>query len=221
MKNSHLLSSSRDDKKGSRRSLAPKATSSFCWRRLPILNCLLSDACLVILGIVLRIVGAMAAHTQLLGIISSSHRAQGSQLHAIDAEPCSVLHIKGGSAKDVTVAVPVYLMLPLDTVDSTTMQLNETIEELLKGAVDVGAAGVMFDLWWGLCEQEPSRYKFDGYIHLMHRCKALGLKVQAVMSFHACGGNIGDNINIPLPQWVLNLEKSRSCLALLVQKYKF
>jgi hypothetical protein len=167
----------------------------------------------------------MAAHTQLLGIVSPSHRAQGSQLHAIDAEPCSVLHMKGGSAKDVTVsqgvAVPVYLMLPLDTVDSTTMQLNETIEELLKGAVDVGAAGVMFDLWWGLCEQEPSRYKFDGYIHLMHRCKALGLKVQAVMSFHACGGNVGDNINIPLPQWVLNLEKSRSCLALLVQKYKF
>ena len=29
------------------------------------------------------------------------------------------------------------------------------------------------------------------------------------------------DINIPLPQWVLNLEKSRSCLALLVQKYKF
>jgi beta-amylase len=23
------------------------------------------------------------------------------------------------------------------------------------------------------------------------------------MSFHQCGGNIGDNINIPLPTWVL------------------
>ena len=23
------------------------------------------------------------------------------------------------------------------------------------------------------------------------------------MSFHACGGNVGDNVNIPLPHWVL------------------
>lgn len=27
--------------------------------------------------------------------------------------------------------------------------------------------------------------------------------LQAVMSFHACGGNVGDNVNISLPRWVL------------------
>ena len=32
-----------------------------------------------------------------------------------------------------------------------------------------------------------------------------GLKVQAVMSFHAAGGNVGDNVNIPLPDWVLQV----------------
>ncbi len=25
------------------------------------------------------------------------------------------------------------------------------------------------------------------------------------MSFHACGGNVGDNAQIPLPQWVLQV----------------
>ena len=30
-----------------------------------------------------------------------------------------------------------------------------------------------------------------------------GLKVQAVMSFHAAGGNVGDTCKIPLPSWVL------------------
>jgi beta-amylase len=39
------------------------------------------------------------------------------------------------------------------------------------------------------------------------RCKELDIKVQAVMSFHACGGNIGDTVNIPLPPWVLALEE--------------
>lgn len=27
----------------------------------------------------------------------------------------------------------------------------------------------------------------------------LGLELQAVMSFHQCGGNVGDTVNFPLP----------------------
>ncbi len=26
-----------------------------------------------------------------------------------------------------------------------------------------------------------------------------------MMSFHACGGNVGDNVNIPLPGWVKSI----------------
>ena len=29
-----------------------------------------------------------------------------------------------------------------------------------------------------------------------------GLKLQAIMSFHQCGGNIGDVVTIPIPEWV-------------------
>lgn len=32
-----------------------------------------------------------------------------------------------------------------------------------------------------------------------------GLKFQAVMSFHSCGGNVGDTCNIPLPTWVTSV----------------
>ena len=38
--------------------------------------------------------------------------------------------------------------------------------------------------------------------------KAKGLRIQAVMSFHACGGNVGDYAQVPLPDWVL-----QACLA--------
>lgn len=31
------------------------------------------------------------------------------------------------------------------------------------------------------------------------------MKVQAVMSFHAAGGNVGDTCKIPLPKWVLDI----------------
>nr|AFK35065.1 unknown [Lotus japonicus] len=33
--------------------------------------------------------------------------------------------------------------------------------------------------------------------------KKHGLKVQAVMSFHQCGGNVGDSCTIPLPKWAV------------------
>jgi len=105
-----------------------------------------------------------------------------------------------------TAEVPVFLMMPLDTLDPTTGKLKESSAELLPGAAALGAEGIMVDVWWGLCEQEPGIYNFDGYVDLLKQCRSLGLKVQAVMSFHACGGNIGDSVNIPIPQWVLDLE---------------
>ena len=103
--------------------------------------------------------------------------------------------------------VPVFLMMPLDTVNSTSGKLSENAAELLPGAKEVSADGIMVDVWWGLCEQEAGTYNFSGYVDLLQRCKDLGLQVQAVMSFHACGGHIGDSVNVPLPQWVLDLEE--------------
>lgn len=38
---------------------------------------------------------------------------------------------------------------------------------------------------------------------LFKKARKHGLKVQAVMSFHTCGGNVGDSTDIPLPLWVL------------------
>ncbi|KAJ0954258.1 putative beta-amylase [Helianthus annuus] len=67
-----------------------------------------------------------------------------------------------------------------------------------------GVEGVMMDVWWGLVEREaPGEYNWGGYAELLEMAKKHGLKVQAVMSFHQCGGNVGDSCTIPLPKWVL------------------
>ena len=63
--------------------------------------------------------------------------------------------LRGGSVSPSTPVqnrVPVYLMLPLDTVNTTTVQLSDEIPELLQGAADVGAEGVMVDVWYVECE---------------------------------------------------------------------
>ena len=38
--------------------------------------------------------------------------------------------------------------------------------------------------------------------------KAKGLRIQAVMSFHACGGNVGDYAQVPLPDWVFKVSSN-------------
>ncbi|CAL1401763.1 unnamed protein product [Linum trigynum] len=46
-------------------------------------------------------------------------------------------------------------------------------------------------------------YNWEGYAELGQKVKQHGLKIQVVMSFHQCGGNVGDSCSIPLPPWVL------------------
>lgn len=51
--------------------------------------------------------------------------------------------------------------------------------------------------------EEGRKYEWGGYLYLLAMLKAIGLKLQVVMSFHACGNGLGDDVNIPLPKWVL------------------
>jgi beta-amylase len=50
-----------------------------------------------------------------------------------------------------------------------------------------------------------NRYNFTAYQVLAGWARDAGLRMQAVMSFHQCGGNVGDACNIPLPGWVLRV----------------
>lgn len=63
--------------------------------------------------------------------------------------------------------------------------------------------GVMVDVWWGIVEgKAPNRYDWSAYRDLFQMVQEEGLKLQAIMSFHQCGGNIGDDVNIPIPEWI-------------------
>ncbi|TQD92772.1 hypothetical protein C1H46_021608 [Malus baccata] len=101
--------------------------------------------------------------------------------------------------------VPVYVMLPLDTV-SHGGHLNKprAMNASLMALKQAGVEGVMVDVWWGLVEEDgPSKYNWEGYAELVQMVQKHGMKIQVVMSFHQCGGNVGDSCSIPLPPWVL------------------
>ncbi|OIT01101.1 PREDICTED: beta-amylase 1, chloroplastic-like [Nicotiana attenuata] len=101
--------------------------------------------------------------------------------------------------------VPVYVMMPLDSVKTdNTVNRKKTMKASLQALKSAGVEGIMMDVWWGLVERDaPGEYNWGGYTELLEMAKNQGLKVQAVMSFHQCGGNVGDSCSIPLPGWVV------------------
>ncbi|KAF8728142.1 hypothetical protein HU200_018725 [Digitaria exilis] len=101
--------------------------------------------------------------------------------------------------------VPVYVMLPLDTVGpGGQLSRQRAVAASLMALRGAGVEGVMVDVWWGVVEREgPGRYDWEAYAELVRMVERAGLRLQAVMSFHQCGGNVGDTCNIPLPPWVL------------------
>ena len=68
---------------------------------------------------------------------------------------------------------------------------------------------------WGAVERQPGQYDWSGYQELFTMVKAKGLRIQAVMSFHACGGNVGDYAQVPLPDWVLKVNVKEIALSLI------
>lgn len=91
--------------------------------------------------------------------------------------------------------VPVFVMLPLDTL-SNSGHLNKprAMNASLMALKSAGVEGVMVDAWWGLVEKDgPLNYNWEGYAELIQMVQKHGLKLQLVMSFHQCGGNVGDS----------------------------
>ncbi|KAL7718947.1 Beta-amylase [Entamoeba marina] len=96
----------------------------------------------------------------------------------------------------------VNVMLPLDIVTSSGLNDKSQIASDFAKLKSAGVSGVMCDVWWGLVETSPKEYDFSSYLELVQLAEDAGLKFQAVMSFHKCGGNVGDTCDIPIPQWV-------------------
>ncbi|KAI4334074.1 hypothetical protein L6164_018811 [Bauhinia variegata] len=106
--------------------------------------------------------------------------------------------------------VPVFVMLPLEVVTiDNVLEDRYGLEKQLKELQAAGVDGVMVDVWWGIVESKgPKQYDWSAYRSLFQLVQECGLKLQAIMSFHQCGGNVGDSVFIPLPKWVVEIGES-------------
>ncbi|CAA2984246.1 beta-amylase 7-like isoform X1 [Olea europaea var. sylvestris] len=103
--------------------------------------------------------------------------------------------------------VPVYVMLPLGVINMKCELVDpDSLVKQLKILKSIDVDGIMVDCWWGIVEAHaPQEYNWNGYKRLFQIARQLKIKLQVVMSFHECGGNVGDDVCIPLPHWVAEI----------------
>ncbi|PWA93190.1 beta-amylase 7 [Artemisia annua] len=106
--------------------------------------------------------------------------------------------------------VPVYVLLPLGVINMKCELADpDGLLKQLRVLKSINVDGVMVDCWWGIVEaHEPQAYNWKGYKRLFQMVRELKLKLQVVMSFHECGGDVGDDVCIPLPHWVAEIGRS-------------
>ncbi|PON43037.1 Glycoside hydrolase [Parasponia andersonii] len=106
--------------------------------------------------------------------------------------------------------IPVYVMLPLGVVNMKCELVDpDGLLKQLRVLKSINVDGVAVDCWWGIVEAHaPQEYNWNGYKRLFQTVHELKLKLQVIMSFHECGGNVGDDVCIPLPHWVAEIGRS-------------
>ncbi|XP_044490669.1 beta-amylase 7-like isoform X3 [Mangifera indica] len=161
--------------------------------------------------------------------LSPSARSQTSALVGGGGEQTEIHSLIGGSMDTVndklvvdlppklperefsgTPYVPVYVMLPLGVINMKCELVDaDGLLKQLRVLKSISIDGVMVDCWWGIVEAHaPQDYNWNGYKKLFQMVSELKLKLQVVMSFHECGGNVGDDVCIPLPHWVAEIGRS-------------
>jgi hypothetical protein len=94
------------------------------------------------------------------------------------------------------------VMAPLD-LDAAGAGAWDAFNNQLKIAKSMGVNAVSVDVWWGKVERTgDNMFDWSYYDRLVAAIEAAGLHWVPIMSFHQCGGNVGDSCNIPIPTWI-------------------
>lgn len=79
----------------------------------------------------------------------------------------------------------------------------QRFQDDLSLARQMGMDGISVDVWWGDVEKNgDNQFNWSYYDTVFSKIKAAGLKIVPIMSFHQCGGNVGDDYSSYLPSWI-------------------
>ncbi len=92
----------------------------------------------------------------------------------------------------------------------TERQAWDDFHGQLAAAKRLGIEGISTDVWWGKIEPRPGEFNWNYYDMLSSSISKHGLKWVPILSFHQCGGNVGDNVYQPIPFWIWSMAQKRA-----------
>ncbi|WP_248926884.1 family 14 glycosylhydrolase [Paenibacillus hamazuiensis] len=102
------------------------------------------------------------------------------------------------SASSINSSYKAYVMAPLTKITDWNAFKNQLIT--LKNN---NVYALTTDVWWGDVEKNAdNQFDWSYYKTYADTVRAAGLKWVPILSTHQCGGNVGDNCNVPLPSWI-------------------
>ncbi len=106
------------------------------------------------------------------------------------------------TTKTINVMAPLVVGDPEGPNSEISRHAWSQFDEQLASAKRLGASAVSTDIWWGLVEKSERQYDWSYYDKLSDHIIQAGLLWVPIISLHQCGGNIGDTVNVSLPEWV-------------------
>ncbi|RZF22281.1 glycosyl hydrolase family protein [Halobacteriovorax vibrionivorans] len=106
------------------------------------------------------------------------------------------------SAKVFNVMAPLVIGDPNNLSSEYSKAELRKFQDQLNEIKSLGATGVSTDIWWGLIEKEDNKFNWQYYQVLSDLIIDAGLKWVPILSFHKCGGNVGDTCDVPIPNWL-------------------
>lgn len=104
-----------------------------------------------------------------------------------------VFNLSFADASDMTFNV----MAPLNVSDWSQFESDLAL------AKTMGVDAVSVDVWWGDVEKNAdNQFDWTYYDTAFEKIRDKKLKIVAIMSFHQCGVNVGDDYTAKLPSWV-------------------
>ena len=100
---------------------------------------------------------------------------------------------------DASLLVTANVMAPLD-LDGVPPAAWDAFSNQLAIAKSMGVNAVAVDVWWGKAEKIGDNvFDWSYYDRIENVIELAGLHWVPVMSFHQCGGNVGDVCTVPIP----------------------
>jgi beta-amylase len=118
-----------------------------------------------------------------------------------------IIAILIGSTANATFTLNVMAPLAVGDIRNPNNPSSEKEWQIFRNQLQemkkLGVFAVSTDVWWGIVqENKDNQFDWRYYDRLSNEIQKVGLKWVPILSFHQCGGNVGDTCNFPIPSWI-------------------